>query len=278
MRKGFIHPSAIVEDGADIHSSVEIGPFCYISSKAKISADCHLIANVTILGDTTLGEDNVIYPGACLGGPAQERNHKIIEGARLIVGSHNVIRENVTMHSGTPKGQTSVDGEEPQKLVTYVGSYCLFMANSHVAHDCVVENFVTMANNAAIGGHVRVGNSVVIGGNAAVHQFVRIGDGAMIGGVTGVGQDVIPYGMVAYGTPGKLKGLNLVGLKRTHHDEATIKEATRAYMYLFTSKEETFETRLQTAKTKFDNNGVVRLQIKFIEQAMHSPRHLLMAK
>ena len=278
MKIGFTHPSAVVEYGAEIHPSVEIGPFCYISSKAKIGPNCRLISNVTIFGDTTLGEENVIYPGACLGGGAQEHSYNPTDNARLIIGNHNIIRENVTMHAGTLKGQTSVNGESPQKFITYVGSYCLFMVNSHVAHDCVVENFVTMANNAVIGGHVRVGNGVVIGGNSAVHQFVRIGDGAMIGGVTGIAQDVIPFGMAAYGTPGKLKGLNLVGLKRNHYDEAIIKEATRAYMYLFSSKEGTFKTRVQKATTEFADNEIVQLQIKFIEQANHSPRHLLMAE
>lgn len=279
MKKtGFIHPSAIVEPGAQIDESAEIGPYCYISSKAKIGPLCRLIAHVTILGDTTLGEDNVIFPEACLGGTAQEHIDQPLEGARLIIGNHSVIRENVTMHAGTLKGQTSVNGEKPETLITRVGSHCLFMVGSHVAHDCVVGDYVTISNNALLAGHVRVGNYVTIGGNSAVHQFTRIGDGAMIGGMTGIGQDIIPYGMVAHGAPGKLRGINLVGMRRTGYDENTIKTVTRAFMYLFKSQEDTFQKRLQKAKVEFADNEIVQKQIKFIEQAEHSPRHLLIAE
>lgn len=109
-----IHPSAVVETGAQIDPSAEIGPFCYISGQAKIAAGNKLIARVTVLGDTTLGEGNVIFPGACLGGGPQDHGNEFQPGARLIIGSHNVIRENVTMHAGTPKGQTPVAGEEPE--------------------------------------------------------------------------------------------------------------------------------------------------------------------
>lgn len=279
MKKvGFIHPSAIVEPGAQIDETAEIGPYCYISGKAKIGPLCRLIAHVTILGDTTLGEDNIIFPQACLGGTAQEHIDKPLDGSRLIIGDHSVIRENVTMHAGTLKGQTPINDETPETLITRVGSHCLFMVGSHVAHDCVVGDYVTISNNALLAGHVRVGNRVTIGGNSAIHQRTRIGDGAMIGGMTGIGQDVIPYGMVAHGAPGKLRGINRVGMARAGFDEAAIKTVTCAYMYIFKSKEETFEKRLQKAKVRFANNEIVQMQIEFIEQANHSPRHLLIAE
>ena len=279
MKKvGLIHHSAIIEPGAQIDETAEIGPYCYISAQAKIGANCRLIAHVTILGDTTIGEHNIIFPQACLGGSAQEHVDTPLDGARLIIGAHSVIRENVTMHVGTEKGQTSDHGEVPEKRTTRVGSHCLFMVGSHVAHDCVVGDYVTISNNALLAGHVRIGNHVTIGGNSAIHQWTRIGDGAMIGGMTGVGQDVIPYGMVAHGTPGKLRGINLVGMQRAGFDREMIKTVTDAYMYIFKSTEETFKTRLQTAKLEFADNPIVQMQIAFIEQADHSPRHLLVAR
>lgn len=271
-----IHPSAVVEDGAQIDPSAEIGPFCYISSRAKIGARNRLIARVTILGDTSLGEDNVIFPGACLGGGPQDHGNEFQPDAKLVIGSRNVIRENVTMHAGTPKGQNPIAGEKPEKLITRVGSDGMFMVNSHIAHDCVVGNNVIMTNNAVIGGHVRLEDGVILGGNAAVHQFCRIGRKAMIGGLTGIGRDVIPFAMVT-GDRGKLRGLNVIGLKRSGYDEHTVKAVTRAYMYLFKSDEGTFVERVEKAKEKFAGNEMVAEQIKFIEEAMHSRRQILVA-
>ncbi len=272
-----IHPSAVVEDGAQIDPSTEIGPFCYISRHAKIGANNRLIARVTVLGNTTIGDGNVIFPGACLGGGPQDHGNEFLPDACLFIGSHNVIRENVTMHAGTPKGQTSYDGSEPEKLTTRVGSNGMFMINSHIAHDCVVGDNVIMTNNAVIAGHVRLEDGVILGGQAAVHQFCRIGRKAMIGGLTGVGRDVIPFGMVT-GDRGNLRGLNLVGLRRSGYDEHAVKTATRAYMFLFKSGLGTFEERVQEAKTKFADSEMVQEQIAFIEQSIHSRRKVLVAE
>lgn len=262
-----IHATAVVEEGAQIDESAEIGPFCYISSHAKIGANCKLIARVSVLGNTTLGEGNVVFPGACLGGGPQDHGNEFQPDAKLIIGSNNVIRENVTMHAGTPK----------EHLTTTVGSNGMFMVNSHVAHDCVVGDNVIMTNNAVIGGHVRLGDGVILGGNSAVHQFCRIGRKAMIGGMTGISRDVIPFAIVT-GDRGKLRGLNLVGLKRSGCDEHTVKSATRAYMYIFKSTDGTFEERVNKAKEKFADNAMVQEQIAFIEEAMHSRRQVLVAE
>jgi len=271
-----IHQTAFIEPGAVIDPSVEIGPFCFISGKAKIGANCRLMARVTILGNTTIGSGNIIFPGACLGGGPQDHGNEFQENARLIIGDNNVIRENATMHCGTPKGQTSINGEEPEKLTTRVGSGGMFMINSHVAHDCVIGDNVIMTNNAVIGGHVRLGDGVILGGNSAVHQFVRIGRKAMIGGLTGVTRDVIPFGMVT-GDRGYLRGLNQVGMKRGGYDEKTVKSVIRAYMYIFKGKEGTFIERIAAGKEKFADNEIVQEQIKFIEEAMHSKRQVLIA-
>ncbi len=271
-----IHPMAVVEDGAQIAETAEIGPFCWISSKAKIGERVKLLARVSVMGDTTIGEDTIVFPGAVLGGGPQDHGNEFQEGARLVIGKRNVIRENVTMQCGSPKGQNPIAGEEPQKLITIVGDDGMFMVNSHIAHDCVVGNNVIMTNNAVIGGHVRVGDGAILGGNSAVHQFCRIGRKAMIGGLTGVGADVIPFAIVT-GDRGKLRGLNKIGLMRGGFDEKTVKTISHAFMAIFKGKTGNFETRLAEAKEKYKDNELVMEQISFIYEALNGKRGILQA-
>jgi UDP-N-acetylglucosamine acyltransferase len=261
-----IHPTAVIENGAQIDETAEIGPFCWVSSRAKIGKGVKLLARVSIMGDTTIGDETIVFPGACLGGGPQDHGNEFKPEARLIIGKRNIIRENVTMHAGTPK----------EHFTTTVGDDGMFMINSHVAHDCVVGNNVIMTNNAVIGGHVRVGDGAIIGGNSAVHQFCRIGRKAMIGGMSGVDRDVIPFGIVT-GDRGKLRGLNVIGLKRGGYDEATVKSITRAFMFLFKGKSGTFEERLAQAKEKFKENDMVMEQIRFIDEALGGRRNIMTA-
>ncbi len=262
-----IHPSAVVENGAKIAASAKIGPFCYISSEAEIGENVNLIARVSILGKTSVGEGTVVFPGACLGGGPQDHGNEFQPQARLIIGKRNVIRENVTMHAGTPK----------EHFTTVVGDDGMFMVNSHVAHDCVVGNNVIMTNNAVIGGHVHLGDGVILGGNSAVHQFCHIGRKAMIGGLSGVERDVIPFGIVT-GDRGRLRGLNVVGLKRSGIDEHTVKAVSHAFMYIFKGKEDTFDVRVEKAKTKYADNEMVMEQLRFIEESLHGRRKIMTAE
>ena len=262
-----IHPTAVIEDGAQIAASAKIGPFCWISSRAKIGENVQLLGRVTIMGDTTVGEGTIVFPGACLGGGPQDHGNEFKEEAKLIIGKNNIIRENVTMHAGTPK----------EHFTTTVGDGGMFMINSHVAHDCVVGNNVIMTNKAVIGGHVRLGDGVIIGGNAAVHQFCRIGRKAMIGGLSGVDRDVIPFGIVT-GDRGKLRGLNVIGLKRSGYDEGVVKSITKAFMFIFKGKEGTFEDRLAQAHEKFKDNEMVMEQVKFIDEALQGRRKIMVAE
>lgn len=262
-----IHPTAVIEDGAQIAASAKIGPFCWVSSRAKIGENVQLLGRVTIMGDTTVGEGTIVFPGACLGGGPQDHGNEFKEEAKLIIGKNNIIRENVTMHAGTPK----------EHFTTTVGDGGMFMINSHVAHDCVVGNNVIMTNNAVIGGHVRLGDGVIIGGNAAVHQFCRIGRKAMIGGLSGVDRDVIPFGIVT-GDRGKLRGLNVIGLKRSGYDEGVVKSITKAFMFIFKGKEGTFEDRLAQAHEKFKDNEMVMEQVKFINEALQGRRKIMVAE
>lgn len=271
-----IHPTAVVEKGAQIADSAEIGAFCYVSAGAKIGENVRLLPRVTILGNTSIGEGTVVFSGAVLGGGPQDHGNEFQPEARLVIGKRNVIRENVTMHCGTPKGQSPIPGEEPEKMVTYVGDDGMFMVNSHVAHDCVVGNNVIMTNNAVIGGHVRVGDGAILGGNSAVHQFCRIGRKAMIGGLSGVDRDVIPFAIVT-GERGKLRGLNVIGLKRSGYAPEVVKAISRAFMYIFKGKEDNFETRVQKAKEMYKDNDMVMEQLNFIEVSLAGRRNVMIA-
>lgn len=262
-----IHPMAIVEEGAQIAATAKIGPFCVVSSKAKIGENVELISNVTIMNDTTIGEGTKVFPGAVLGGGPQDHGNEFNEGMKLIIGKNNIIRENVTMQCGTPK----------ENMVTKIGDDGMFMVNSHVAHDCVVGDHVIMTNNAVIGGHVRLADNVIIGGNSAVHQFVHIGRCAMVGGMSAAERDVIPFGMVMSVRDG-LSGLNLVGLKRRGYTKAQVAEIMAAYKLIFKNEEEgAFAERLEKAKAKFSGNEIVKEMLDFIDASLEGRRKLLIA-
>lgn len=216
-----IHPSAIVDKGAELGSGVRIGPFCHVTADVVLGDDVELIGHVTILDGTRLGAGSQVYPNAVLGGAPQNFKHK---GGRttLEIGSGNIIREGVTMHCGT----------DTSRGKTTIGNNCLFMVQTHVAHDCDIGDNVTMANNSVLGGHVEVGNGAIVSGAAAVHQFVRIGHHAFIGGCAAVAGDVIPFGM-AQGDRARLRGLNVVGMKRSGMARAQIFAIRKAYKMLF---------------------------------------------
>jgi len=205
-----IHPLAVIEPGARIGAGCRIGPFCLIGAEVTLRKDVELISHVVVSGQTEIGEGTQVFPFASLGGVPQDLKFRG-EKTRLIIGAKNRIRENVTMNTGTEGGGG----------VTRVGDGGLFMASSHVAHDCQIGNRVILANNVAIAGHCVLEDEVIVGGLSGVHQFVRIGRGAMIGAVTMVTADVIPHGLVQ-GPRGVLDGLNLVGLKRRGADRGDL--------------------------------------------------------
>lgn len=197
-----IHPSAVVEDGAQIGDGCVIGPFCHVGPEVSLAARVTLKSHVVVTGQTSIGEETVIFPFAVIGEIPQDLKFGG-EKTRLEIGARNRIREHVTMNTGTAGGGG----------VTRVGDDNLFMAGCHVAHDTQVGNRVIVVNNAALAGHCILEDDVIVGGLSGVHQFVRIGRGAIIGAVTMVTNDVIPYGLVQ-AERGRLDGLNLVGLKR----------------------------------------------------------------
>lgn len=242
-----IHHTALVEAGAQIASNVEIGPWCHIGPNVKIGSGTKLVSHVVITGHTTVGQNNTVYPFASLGQPSPDRKYKG-EAATLTIGDNNDIREYVTMHIGTAadKGTTSI------------GSNNLFMAGSHVAHDCVVGSNVILANYVQLAGHVELADNVVIGGLSGVHQHVRIGEHAIVGGHTAVDYDVPPYASVA-GTRASLKGLNLVGLRRRGFERSLIDELSSAYESLFQSAEGTLQQRAEKLKSSATSENLKAL-------------------
>jgi UDP-N-acetylglucosamine acyltransferase len=219
-----VHPTAVVHPDAQLHETVEVGAFAVIGPKVRIGEGTKVGPHVVIEGRTTLGARNRVFQFSSLGAAPQDLKYGG-EDTELIIGDENQIREFTTLHIGTGGGGGA----------TRVGHRNLFMANSHVAHDCVVGNGCILANSAALGGHVQVEDHVILSGLTAVHQFTRLGRHAFIAGGAMVVMDVPPYCM-AQGDRAELAGLNTVGLERHGFGEERIARIKEAYRILFRSK------------------------------------------
>lgn len=251
-----IHPSSVIETGAQIGTGVRIGPFCHVSADAALHDNVELVSHVSILGATTLGASTKVYPVATLGGPPQNNKH---QGGRttLIIGANCTIREGVTMHLGTDSSR----GE------TTVGDNGNFLAYAHVAHDCIVGDNATFANGATLGGHCEIGSNVYIGGLTAVHQFVRVGDNAFLAGCSAIVGDVIPYA-IAVGNRASLRGLNIIGLKRSGLPRSEILLLRRCYNMIF-DRARTVAENVDTAKAEFAGSPTAMKIIDFITHRGH---------
>lgn len=257
-----VHPSAVVEDGAQIDPSATVGPFCMVGAQVVLGANVVLKSHVVITGQTTVGEGTVIFPFAVIGEIPQDLKFKG-EASRLEIGARNRIREHVTMNCGTEGGGG----------VTRVGDDNLFMAGCHIAHDAILGSNIVVVNNAAVAGHCVIEDHVIIGGLSGIHQWVRIGRGAIIGAVTMVTNDVIPYGLVQ-APRGHLDGLNLVGLKRRGVARADI-TALRAAFQMLAQGDGTFHDRAERLGAETESD-YVREIVDFV--LADSGRHFLTPK
>lgn len=215
-----IHPTAVVHQQAQLAQDVQIGPYCIVEADATLGRGTQLAGHVVIKAGTRLGEGNRVAEHAVLGGLPQHIAPPGLAG-ELRIGDGNIVREHVTMHRSLYRDQATI-----------VGSGGMFMAGSHVAHDCVVGDRVVLANNVLLAGHVQVGERVFFGGAAAVQQFCRIGRLAMIGGMARVTQDVPPFMLVDGGST-TVVGLNRVGIKRAGFSSEQIAELKLAYRTLY---------------------------------------------
>lgn len=249
-----IHPTAVVSPLAKIGQNVTIGPYCCVGDRVVLHDNVTLKSHVVIEGNTEIGEGTTVYPFASLGMRPQTRKDELMPESKLIIGENNNIREYVTMQPGTAIGG----------LVTSVGNNGLFMAGTHIAHDCHVGDNVTMANLATLAGHVIVGDNATIGGLAAVHQNVRIGHYAFIGGTAAIKYDVIPYGMVMPPAD-NVSGLNLIGLKRSGVSREDIMEMISAYNDLFADSL-TIKERTAHVAEKYSAHDRVMDMVNFITE------------
>ncbi len=216
-----IHSTAIIAPGAELDSTVTVGPYAVIGEHVKIGAGTSIGPHTVIEGRTEIGCDNQIFQFASIGAIPQDLKFAG-EVSYLKIGDRNRIREFVTMHLGTEDGCG----------VTTIGDDNLFMAYSHVAHDCIVKNHVILANAATLAGHVEVDDFAILGGLSAVHQFARIGCHVMASGGSMIGQDIVPYAIVQ-GDRAKVVGLNLIGLKRRGFSSEALSNIKKMYKLVF---------------------------------------------
>ena len=249
-----IHSTAIVHPGARIAEGVGIGPYTVIGEHVVVGAGTVIGPHVVIEGFTEIGRDNRIFQLASIGAAPQDLKFRGGE-TRLCIGDRNTVREFTTLHCGTEDG----GGE------TTIGNDNLFLAYSHVAHDCHVANRVILSNGATLAGHVRVDDFAILSGLCAVHQFTRIGCHVMVAGGSMVAQDVAPYTMVQ-GDRAKTVGLNLVGLKRRGFSEETLRVIKKAYRLVFRSGLKVDEA-LARIDAELENLPELAVFVEFIKQS-----------
>ena len=248
-----IHPSAIVDPAAKLHSSCKVGPYCVIGAGVEIGEGCELVSHVVVGGPTRIGMRNHFYPFSSIGLAPQDLSYAG-EPTRLEMGDDNTIREFVTINRGTVKGGG----------LTKVGNHGLVMAYTHIAHDCQIGDHVILANAATLGGHVIVEDWAQVGALCPVHHFVRIGTHAFIGGGTTITQDVLPFSKTSAERGTHAYGMNSVGLQRRGFSKKRIARIHHAYKVLLASKLNTTQA-LEKLKAEGDLGEDVAMMIQFIE-------------
>lgn len=249
-----IHPTAVVDDRAELGSGVRVGPYAVIGPEVVVGDDCEIGSAAQLQGPTTLGSGNKVFPHACIGLDPQDLKYQG-ERTTLEVGNGNTFREFCTVNRGTGLGGGS----------TSIGNGNLLMAYTHVAHDCHVANGAILTNAATLAGHVIVEDYAAIGAFSAVQQFCRVGRHAYVGGYSIITKDALPY-MKTVGAKPACIGVNRVGLQRRAFDEARIRSIERAARLVLRSGLNTTQA-LERLKIEFSENPDIELFIKFIEES-----------
>lgn len=248
-----VHPTALVDEGAELGEGVVVGPYCIVGPGVSLGARTHLAGHVVVERDTAIGQDCRIGYGAALGTDPQDLKYAG-ESTRLEVGDRTVIREYATLNRGT-----TASG------LTRVGSDCMLMSYVHVAHDCMLGDHVILSNAVNMAGHVSIGDWAIVGGMTPIHQFVRIGAHAFIGGQSRISKDIPPY-VKAAGIPVELYGLNSVGLQRRGFSEEVRRELKRAYRLFFGSTHNTTQA-LARAREELRSLPEVEAFLTFFESS-----------
>lgn len=255
-----IHPTSVIEPGAQIADSAEIGPFCHVGPHAAIGPKTRLVSHVSVLGQTTLGTGNTVWPQATIGADPQDLKYDG-EDSSLVIGNHNTIRECATIHLGTKNGGG----------VTRIGDDNLIMVGAHLAHDCVVGNHVIIANGVHLAGHIVINDHVVLSGASAVHHYVTLGQYAFIGGMTRIVHDAPPF-MIIEGNPATVRGVNIVGLRRHQFPEQAIDHLKDAYRRLYRksgngSSAGTMTQNMAGLEVDYPDDECITLLTQFIQRS-----------
>jgi len=250
-----IHPTALVDSGAELAGGVNVGPYAVIESGVVVGEGCTVGPFCRLSGPTTIGSRNRFESHCSIGAPPQDLKYAG-EPTRLEIGDDNVIREFVTFHRGTPGGGA----------VTRIGSHSLYMAYAHVAHDCRVGSHVIFANGATLAGHVDVEEFATVGAFSAIHQFCRVGFHAFIGGYSAVTKDALPYMRTVGARPTKCYGPNSIGLERKGFSEDRRRAIKIFWRYLYSPKYTTAEA-VEKARAEFPDQEDVHRLIRFIESS-----------
>lgn len=249
------HPTAVIAEGAELGSGVKVGPYAVIASTARVGDDCRIGAHAVIADYARLGDRNQVFAHASIGSEPQDLKFGG-EISYLETGSDNVFREFVTINRGTEGGGG----------VTRIGSHNLFMAYSHVAHDCHIGDHTIFANGATLAGHVQVGDWVIVSAFAAAQQFVRVGPHAFLAGYAGATKDVVPYAVVNGNPHAHVHGLNTIGLNRRGFDAESKRQLKRAFRLLFRGSLNTTQA-LEAIREADLTAPEVALLVDFIESS-----------
>jgi len=249
-----VHPTAVVSADAQLAADVRVGPFAVIDGPVTLGAGCVVGAHVRLVGPLTAGRDNTFDTGAVIGGAPQHLGYKG-ELTDVEIGDGNTFREHTTVHRAMPLGVGPGTG------VTRIGSNNLFMAGSHVAHDCVVGNFGIYANCALLGGHVETGDRVLLSGNSAVHQFCRVGRLALLSGSSASSKDVPPFWVMQ--DVNRVCGVNVIGMRRAGVPTVEIQAVRRAFRFIYIERM-LIPTAVMRMEAEFGQVPAVRELVAFI--------------
>ena len=236
-----VHPDAVVDPRAELAPGVVVGAYCVVGPQVKIGAGTVLDPHAIVIGNTVMGENNHVFSQAVIGG-APQLLKDLGANVGLVIGSGNTFREFVTVNTGTELGGGP----------TRIGNDCLFMACSHVAHDCVLHDRVELVNNVLLAGHIHVDDGAIVSGGAAMHHWVTVGTLAFVGGLSRIVQDVPPY-MIVEGNPSKVRGINIVGLRRSGCSPETIQTLKKAHRLIYRS-----QLTRKEALTQLEDGDVTR--------------------
>ncbi len=259
-----VHPTAIIEDGAEIGEDVTIGPYSVIGPQVRIGSGCRLHAHVIVDGDTEIGPGCEIWPFASVGATPQDKKlQPDDEIGRLRIGAHNKIREYVTINPGTPK----------DRGVTTVGDHNMLLIGCHIGHDAKIGNHVVMTNGSMAAGHTEIADRAILGAMVGIHQFCRIGRLAMAGAGAMVPKDAPPFATV-HGDRARIRGVNVIGMRRAGMSGDEIAMVKNAYRMLFWHTGVESE-RIERVRERFDNHPLVSEILNFMED---TKRGVLMAR